>query len=277
MAEIVEKLLADVSEEGSHDHITLNTWFDKVMKALTVWLPLLVSGTLFLGEITGEFQNVYCYPPSHLTISQANFLNAFCWEDLPNDHICAFSDFSIIGRLCGENRHLISSLNMIMQMSDEIKRASKDNTQGKANRICSCCFPPGDNDPDDTSELLNHRTGSVAGSDEAVTPSQPSSGGPSSSFPTVHTEDKDLSGDGTPLMTLKEKPNRDTDENDDQSVGGQQTASIVDIEEVLMHAQHSSGGPSSSKQILTAEDEITQDGATSDDQGLAEGNVSINN
>eukprot|EP00058_Branchiostoma_floridae_P018742 XP_002604231.1 hypothetical protein BRAFLDRAFT_73430 [Branchiostoma floridae] len=93
MAEIVEKLLADVSEEGSHDHITLNTWFDKVMKALTVWLPLLVSGTLFLGEIT-------------------------------------------------------------------------------------------------------------------------------------------------------EKPNRDTDENDDQSVGGQQPASIVDIEEVLMHAQHSSGGPS---------------------------------
>ncbi|KAI8520737.1 pannexin [Branchiostoma belcheri] len=89
MAAMVEKMLPDVSGEGRYGQITVDTWFDRLMKALTVWLPLLVSGTLFLGEITGEPQNVFCYPPSNFTIPQANYLNGFCKESLVSENITA--------------------------------------------------------------------------------------------------------------------------------------------------------------------------------------------
>ncbi|CAH1225057.1 PANX3 [Branchiostoma lanceolatum] len=77
-ATMVEKIMPDVTGEDRHGQVTLDTWFDRLMKALTVWLPLLVSGSLFLGEITGEPQSVFCYPPSNFSIPQANYLNAFC-------------------------------------------------------------------------------------------------------------------------------------------------------------------------------------------------------
>ncbi|KAI8520736.1 hypothetical protein Bbelb_004900 [Branchiostoma belcheri] len=50
MAAILGGLIPDVSGEGRHGQVTLDTWVDRLIKALTVWLPLLVSGTLFLGD-----------------------------------------------------------------------------------------------------------------------------------------------------------------------------------------------------------------------------------
>ncbi|KAI8505598.1 hypothetical protein Bbelb_167870 [Branchiostoma belcheri] len=64
MAGIME-LLSVVSGENK---ITIETRFDRLIKALTVWLPLLVSGTLFLGEITGKrgSPGIQAVPRTHL-------------------------------------------------------------------------------------------------------------------------------------------------------------------------------------------------------------------
>eukprot|EP00058_Branchiostoma_floridae_P000382 XP_002585870.1 hypothetical protein BRAFLDRAFT_110971 [Branchiostoma floridae] len=96
MAGMLQTMLPDLTGEGHYGQVTLDTWFDRLMKALTVWLPFLVSGTLFVGEIsepiTGENVEVSPVPK-------------------------AFSDFAIVGRLCGENRHLIPSLHTIINIA----------------------------------------------------------------------------------------------------------------------------------------------------------------
>ncbi|XP_019642726.1 PREDICTED: pannexin-1-like [Branchiostoma belcheri] len=122
MAAIMENLLPAVTGENRKDEIVIDTRFDRLMKMLTVWLPLLVSGTLFLGDFTGEPQNVVCYPPSNFTIPQANYLNSFCKESLVSEQITSsmFPYFVLLFALLMYIPHLLWKLMFGKDLTSQI-------------------------------------------------------------------------------------------------------------------------------------------------------------
>ncbi|XP_078618170.1 pannexin-2-like [Branchiostoma floridae x Branchiostoma japonicum] len=138
MAGMLHTMLPDLTGEGRHGQVTLDTWFDRLMKALTVWLPLLVSGALFVGEISGEPQNVVCRPPSNFNIPQANYLNAFCKEILVTEQMMTllFPNFVLLFGFLMYIPHFLWKMKLGTKLASQITFLTKE-VEDIFRRLCA--------------------------------------------------------------------------------------------------------------------------------------------
>ncbi|KAG7240000.1 hypothetical protein INR49_028084 [Caranx melampygus] len=60
------------------NHLELELPLDKVIKFVSVGLPLLLVCMAFAREISW----ISCFPPSNFTVKQASYVDTYCWDSL---------------------------------------------------------------------------------------------------------------------------------------------------------------------------------------------------
>nr|XP_033494610.1 pannexin-3 isoform X2 [Epinephelus lanceolatus] len=79
-------MLSDALLQGSSginriSHLELELPLDKVIKFVSVGLPLMLVCMAFAREISLGPQ-ISCFPPSNFTIKQASYVDTYCWDSL---------------------------------------------------------------------------------------------------------------------------------------------------------------------------------------------------
>ncbi|CAH1225060.1 Hypp50 [Branchiostoma lanceolatum] len=185
---IVGQVISGMSEEDErrHDHVTLNTWFDKLMKVLTVWLPLVASATLFLDGLTVRgWRRCCCCSPAVDDVQ----------DNTPADPTDQPGDDSGAGP--------VNAAASTSDVNAELRTEASSGgplSKGARNRRHS---------PNQNSDDSGAGPGGINIELHEMHP-QPSSGGSSSSKESIHTEDetreKDLARDDTEQQLPVKRP-----------------------------------------------------------------------
>uniref|UniRef100_A0A667Z2Q4 Pannexin n=1 Tax=Myripristis murdjan TaxID=586833 RepID=A0A667Z2Q4_9TELE len=80
-AMLSDALLQDSSGIDRLVHLELELPLDKVIKFVSVGLPLLLVSMAFAREISLGPQ-ISCFPPSNFTVKQASYVDTYCWDSL---------------------------------------------------------------------------------------------------------------------------------------------------------------------------------------------------
>ncbi|XP_030009227.1 pannexin-3 isoform X1 [Sphaeramia orbicularis] len=80
-AMLSDALLPDSGGINRISHLELELPLDKVIKYVSVGLPLLLVCMAFAREISLGPQ-ISCFPPSNFTIKQASYVDTYCWDSL---------------------------------------------------------------------------------------------------------------------------------------------------------------------------------------------------
>ncbi|KAG7515251.1 pannexin-3 isoform X1 [Solea senegalensis] len=80
-AMLSDALLQDSPGINRMSHLELELPLDKVIKYVSVGLPLLLVCMAFAREISLGPQ-ISCFPPSNFTIKQASYVDTYCWDSL---------------------------------------------------------------------------------------------------------------------------------------------------------------------------------------------------
>ncbi|XP_035033643.1 homeobox protein PKNOX2 isoform X1 [Hippoglossus stenolepis] len=80
-AMLSDALLQHGSEINRISHLELELPLDKVIKFVSVGLPLMLVCMAFAREISLGPQ-ISCFPPSNFTIKQASYVDTYCWDSL---------------------------------------------------------------------------------------------------------------------------------------------------------------------------------------------------
>uniref|UniRef100_A0A7N6BAY0 Pannexin n=1 Tax=Anabas testudineus TaxID=64144 RepID=A0A7N6BAY0_ANATE len=80
-AMLSDALLQDSSGINRINHLELELPLDKVIKFVSVGLPLMLVCMAFAREISLGPQ-ISCFPPSNFTIKQAGYVDTYCWDSL---------------------------------------------------------------------------------------------------------------------------------------------------------------------------------------------------
>ncbi|XP_061752409.1 homeobox protein PKNOX2 [Nerophis ophidion] len=76
-----DALLQDNPALNRLSHLELELPLDKVIKYVSVGLPLLLVSMAFAREVSLGPQ-ISCFPPSNFTIKQASYVDTYCWDSL---------------------------------------------------------------------------------------------------------------------------------------------------------------------------------------------------
>ncbi|XP_054610618.1 pannexin-3-like isoform X2 [Dunckerocampus dactyliophorus] len=76
-----DALLQDSATVNRISHLELELPLDKVIKYVSVGLPLLLVCMAFAREVSLGPQ-ISCFPPSNFTIKQASYVDTYCWDSL---------------------------------------------------------------------------------------------------------------------------------------------------------------------------------------------------
>nr|XP_046267429.1 homeobox protein PKNOX2 [Scatophagus argus] len=80
-AMLSDALLQDSPGINRINHLELELPLDKVIKFVSVGLPLMLVCMAFAREISLGPQ-ISCFPPSNFTIKQASYVDTYCWDSL---------------------------------------------------------------------------------------------------------------------------------------------------------------------------------------------------
>ncbi|XP_066507350.1 pannexin-3 [Hoplias malabaricus] len=80
-AVLSDALLRDSNGDNRIRHLDLELPLDKVIKFVSVGLPLLLVSLAFAREISIGPQ-ISCFPPSNFTVKQAAYVDTYCWDSL---------------------------------------------------------------------------------------------------------------------------------------------------------------------------------------------------
>uniref|UniRef100_A0A673MFR8 Pannexin n=1 Tax=Sinocyclocheilus rhinocerous TaxID=307959 RepID=A0A673MFR8_9TELE len=80
-AMLSDALLRDSNGDNRIRHLELDLPLDKVIKFVSVGLPLLLVSMAFAREISIGPQ-ISCFPPNNFTIKQAAYVDTYCWDSL---------------------------------------------------------------------------------------------------------------------------------------------------------------------------------------------------
>ncbi|XP_036451632.1 pannexin-3 isoform X2 [Colossoma macropomum] len=80
-AVLSDALLRDSNGDNRIRHLELELPLDKVIKFVSVGLPLLLVSLAFAREISIGPQ-ISCFPPSNFTVKQAAYVDTYCWDSL---------------------------------------------------------------------------------------------------------------------------------------------------------------------------------------------------
>ncbi|XP_044227060.1 homeobox protein PKNOX2 [Thunnus albacares] len=80
-AMLSDALLQDGSGLNRINHLELELPLDKVIKFVSVGLPLVLVCMAFAREVSLGPQ-ISCFPPSNFTIKQASYVDTYCWDSL---------------------------------------------------------------------------------------------------------------------------------------------------------------------------------------------------
>ncbi|XP_023197540.1 pannexin-3 isoform X2 [Xiphophorus maculatus] len=80
-AMLSDALLQDSSGIYRINHLELELPLDKVIKYVSVGLPLMLVCMAFAREISLGPQ-ISCFPPSNFTVKQADYVDTYCWDSL---------------------------------------------------------------------------------------------------------------------------------------------------------------------------------------------------
>uniref|UniRef100_A0A672NRC7 Pannexin n=1 Tax=Sinocyclocheilus grahami TaxID=75366 RepID=A0A672NRC7_SINGR len=80
-AMLSDALLRDSNGDNCIRHLELDLPLDKVIKFVSVGLPLLLVSMAFAREISIGPQ-ISCFPPNNFTIKQAAYVDTYCWDCL---------------------------------------------------------------------------------------------------------------------------------------------------------------------------------------------------
>uniref|UniRef100_A0A3Q3E0L6 Pannexin n=1 Tax=Labrus bergylta TaxID=56723 RepID=A0A3Q3E0L6_9LABR len=79
-AMLSDSLLQDGAVINRIQHLELELPLDKVIKFVSVGLPLMLVCMAFAREIS--LPQISCFPPSNFTIKQASYVDTYCWDSL---------------------------------------------------------------------------------------------------------------------------------------------------------------------------------------------------
>ncbi|TRY94104.1 hypothetical protein DNTS_033697 [Danionella cerebrum] len=80
-AMLSDALLKESNGDNRIQHLELDLPLDKVIKFISVGLPLLLVSMAFAREISMGPQ-ISCFPPSNFTMKQAMYVDTYCWDSL---------------------------------------------------------------------------------------------------------------------------------------------------------------------------------------------------
>ncbi|XP_076017288.1 pannexin-3-like isoform X2 [Genypterus blacodes] len=80
-AMLSDALLQEGSGVNRINHLELELPLDKVIKFVSVGLPLLLVCMAFAREVSLGPQ-ISCFPPSNFTMKQASYVDTYCWDSL---------------------------------------------------------------------------------------------------------------------------------------------------------------------------------------------------
>ncbi|KAI7793800.1 putative pannexin-3 [Triplophysa rosa] len=80
-AMLSDALLRDSNGDNHIKHLELELPLDKVIKFVSVGLPLLLVSMAFAREISIGPQ-ISCFPPNNFTAKQAAYVDTYCWDSL---------------------------------------------------------------------------------------------------------------------------------------------------------------------------------------------------
>lgn len=80
-AMLSDALLRDASVADRLSHLELELPLDKVIKFVSVGLPLLLVTMAFAREMSIGPQ-ISCFPPNNFTVKQASYIDIYCWDSL---------------------------------------------------------------------------------------------------------------------------------------------------------------------------------------------------
>ncbi|XP_030648658.1 pannexin-3 isoform X2 [Chanos chanos] len=80
-AMLSDALLTDSNWHHRIRHLELELPLDKVIKFVSVGLPLLLVSVAFAREVSIGPQ-ISCFPPSNFTVKQAAYVDTYCWDSL---------------------------------------------------------------------------------------------------------------------------------------------------------------------------------------------------
>ncbi|XP_067253909.1 pannexin-3 [Chanodichthys erythropterus] len=80
-AMLSDALLRDSNGDNRIRHLELDLPLDKVIKFISVGLPLLLVSMAFAREISIGPQ-ISCFPPNNFTVKQAAYVDTYCWDSL---------------------------------------------------------------------------------------------------------------------------------------------------------------------------------------------------
>ncbi|XP_056592035.1 homeobox protein PKNOX2-like [Triplophysa dalaica] len=80
-AMLSDALLRDSNGDNRIKHLELELPLDKVIKFVSVGLPLLLVSMAFAREISIGPQ-ISCFPPNNFTAKQAEYVDTYCWDSL---------------------------------------------------------------------------------------------------------------------------------------------------------------------------------------------------
>ncbi|XP_077447551.1 pannexin-3-like [Stigmatopora argus] len=80
-AMLFDALLPDNAALNQINHLELELPLDRVIKYVSVGLPLLLVCMAFAREVSLGPQ-ISCFPPSNFTMKQASFVDTYCWDSL---------------------------------------------------------------------------------------------------------------------------------------------------------------------------------------------------
>ncbi|CAM4729856.1 unnamed protein product [Leuciscus chuanchicus] len=80
-AMLSDALLRDSNGDSRIRHLELDLPLDKVIKFISVGLPLLLVSMAFAREISIGPQ-ISCFPPNNFTVKQAAYVDTYCWDSL---------------------------------------------------------------------------------------------------------------------------------------------------------------------------------------------------
>ncbi|XP_043105772.1 uncharacterized protein LOC122352422 [Puntigrus tetrazona] len=80
-AMLSDALLRDSNGDNRIRHLELDLPLDKVIKFVSVGLPLLLVSMAFAREISIGPQ-ISCFPPNNFTVKQAAYVDTYCWDSL---------------------------------------------------------------------------------------------------------------------------------------------------------------------------------------------------
>ncbi|XP_061607955.1 pannexin-3 isoform X2 [Phyllopteryx taeniolatus] len=80
-AMLSDALLQDSSSLNRINHLELELPLDRVIKYVSVGLPLLLVCMAFAREVSLGPQ-ISCFPPSNFTMKQASYVDTYCWDSL---------------------------------------------------------------------------------------------------------------------------------------------------------------------------------------------------